>query len=169
MDIQQPLFTLAQLCRVTGLERGVANMWLRRGQIHASRSERLPIRKRAFFSVFAIFRVKLMHVVAEHLTTMPSESTDFTQQIEKAMWTVSREFDRGRTLDLLAAVTKDGDCWRVIFPELDARKFTGKLGPDMPFAVIPAGRIFAAVYRECKRIYDGESLEQPKKARRARS
>jgi hypothetical protein len=168
MNIQEPLFTLAELCRATGLDRGVANMWLRRRQIRATRSERLPIRKRALFSVFAIFQVKLMQLMAEHLAMAPSESLDFSQQVVDALWSVGREFDRGRTLALLAAVTKDGDRWRLIFPELDAGKFTKRFGTIVPYAVIPVGEIFALIYGRCKNIYDGGTLQESKKARHAR-
>lgn len=169
MDIRAPLFTLAELCRATGLPRSAANMWLRRGQISPTRSERLAVRKRSLFSVQAIFEVKLMHVLAEHLDLGPSASEAPASEIAESLWSVARESDRGRTLSLLAAVTKVEGRWRTVGPELDAGKFSDKFPVGVPYAVIPVGEIFASVYRACQDIYEGNEPAEPKKVRRARS
>lgn len=160
MDIQAPLFTLAELCRATGLERSTANMWLRRDQIRPTRTEKLTERKRALFSAFAIFRVKLMHTMTAHLAMGPSETIDFTKEIADAMYSVARESDRGRTLALLAAVSKKGDRWDVIFPVTKADSFPEKFGSQTPFAMVPVGEIFADVYRECQKIYEGSATDE---------
>lgn len=167
MDIQAPLFTLAELCRATGLDRGVANMWLRRGHIQPTRSEQLPIRKRALFSVFAIFQLKLVQLMAECTAMSPSEALDFSKRITTAMWSVARESDRGRTLELLAGVSKDRDRWRLVFPVLDERKLARQFGQLSPYIVIPVGEIFAEVYRKCQAIYASTAAEGPARHRRA--
>jgi hypothetical protein len=168
MDIQAPLFTLAELCRATGLPRSAANMWLRRGQIHPTRSEQVVVRKRALFSVMAIFEIKLMQALSEHLEMGPSGSSWFTQEIADAMWSMARESDRGRPLRLFAGVSKEKDRWRW-FLELDPTKLINKFAPKSPFAMIRVGEIFTAVYRECQKIFAGEEHSNSKKARRAQS
>lgn len=168
MDIQAPLFTLAELCRATGLERSAANMWLRRGQIRPTRSERLTARKRALFSVAAIFEVKLMQVVAEHLEMGPSGSSVFAREIAAdALWSAARESDRGRTLGLFAALSKEKKCWRW-FLKLNSADFADKFPPSTPYAVIPVGEIFTEVYRECQKIYAGDEPDQSRRKWRAR-
>jgi len=177
MDIRANVFTLAQVCRVAGVSRSAANMWVRRGKLQPSGSEALAERQRALFSVVAIFAVKLMALMSERLAMGPSATAEFAEQLADdlshelgdALWSVARESDRGRTLQLLAAVARDKGRWRIVFPELDAGKFIDKFGADVPFAVIPVGRIFAAVYRECEKNYGGEARSRNKGIRRARS
>lgn len=81
---------------------------------------------------------------------------------------MARESDRGRTLRLLAALSREKGCWRW-FLEFDVAKFASKFPPGVPYAVIPVGEIFAAVYRECQKVYAGDEPDEPKKVRRAQS
>ncbi len=104
-----------------------------------------------------------MQSMAEHLELGPSASIVFTQEIADSMRSVARESDRGRTLPLLAAVTKKGNRWLLLFPETDAGNFSRKFAPIVPYAVIPVGAIFGAVYQACKKIYEGDEPDESKK------
>jgi hypothetical protein len=84
------------------------------------------------------------------------------------MWAVARSVDRDEPLALLAALNRrSADCWQ-FFLEFDASKFASRFGPEEPYAIVQVGAIFASVYRECKKIYEGLPPDRPKKVRRAR-
>jgi hypothetical protein len=191
MKIDLAAFTATQLSTVTGIDRKLVNLWLERGVITPTHLERLTERNRPMFSVIAIFKARLIKALSDELSINPASSMLAGAEAERAsrpgaraassvarmaqviadagwMWAVARGVDRGKPLALFAAINRTDDCWQ-LFLEFDVGKFAQRFGPDKAYAVIPIGEVFATVYRQCKKIYEGGQPGEPKKAPRARS
>jgi hypothetical protein len=129
--------------------------------------------------VIAIFKARLTRVLTTSLLTATSGATQVGPEAERAnvaraitsepwMWTVARNVERATSFPLLAGITWSGKCW-VVCLQLDAGKLANEFGPEVPYAVVPVGEIFASVYRQCKALVPDVIGDMPRKPRRARS
>jgi hypothetical protein len=126
------------------------------------------------FSALDVFHAKLMRILYESLSIPASASADAGSEVLGAKisetvclaegiarsgrrdwaWSVARAVDSGDpnpwALRLLAAFNKVRN---ELFIELDVGEFAKRFGPEEPFAVVPIGRIFAGIYRRCKKLH----------------
>lgn len=189
--ISSSVFTATDLGKVAGIDRKLVDLWLERELIKPTHVEPLAVRNRPMFTVVAIFKARLTKILSDTLAISTSGSMLAGMEAERAskpgavaaagiarlaqvvadegwMWAVARSVERDKPLALLAAISRSGDCWQ-FFLEFDVSKFTHRFGPEVPFAIVPVGAIFASVYRQCKEMYDSRPPEKPRNTRRAQS
>jgi hypothetical protein len=189
LNIHLPLFSATELGKVAGIERKLVNLWLERELIQPTRIERLAVRKRPLFSVVAIFKARLIRILSGSLLVSASGSMLAGAEAERAskpgaatrsrtpalpeviadegwMWAVARSVESGKALPLVAAITRSDDCWD-FFLGLEVSSFARRFAPEVPYAVVPIGEIFASVYLECKALIPDSTSERPRKKRRA--
>jgi hypothetical protein len=189
LDIRAPLFSTSELGKVTGIDRKLVNLWLERELVRPTRLERMAVRNRPRFSVVDIFKARLNRTLSDRLLIGLSASTDAGEEAERAadpkaasrymlpgaahvladegwMWAVARSVERGKPLEVFAAIAWVDGCWD-LWLELEAEKLASPFGPEVPYIVVPVGAIFACVYGQCKALLEGS--ERPRKKRRARS
>lgn len=76
LDITAPLFTINEVASAAELDPAMVHLWLKRGVLKASRVEELAVRRRAMFSVEAVFRAKLARVLSGTLGIGPFDVSE---------------------------------------------------------------------------------------------
>ncbi len=72
--IDAPYFSVAELARIAGIDRAVADQWVHRQLIKPILVKRAGSLKRPFFSVRAIFKARLAVVLNQQLLFGPGQS-----------------------------------------------------------------------------------------------
>ena len=164
LDIEAALFTVGELANVAGIKRGVADVWVHRGIIVPTRVAHVSGRKRPLFSIRAVFKARLVHLLHENLATGPTESALVAKESETVKiagmldnedWilTVLRNMHRPTPLEIWAAVNRDNKRWQwKLFT--DAKKIGVPFGSSHPFMVLPLSSTLLATYKDCKRLHD---------------
>jgi hypothetical protein len=173
LDPNLPLFTAAELAAVSGLSRGIVDLWGSRGLLPPTRRERMPRSAKArprkghgrpMFSVAAIFRARLAHDLGAHLGIGLSEWIQLAELIEASevayrgwMEAVAHAIETHTPAKLYAYAAYIDGTWMITGQvgaevKLEEREF----GDAIPYIVIPMSDIFAAVYRECKNLLGKE-------------
>lgn len=176
INIELPLFSVAELAHVAGLGRGLVDLWVHRGLIKPSRVDRLTIRTRSSFSIATIFETKLVRVLGDRLALGVSDAGGVAHKIAEAvvddkkwMFNAARHAERGKVFALFAVVSRSGDCWQSVL-HVGSDNIRLEFGKDVPEIVAPIGELFYPLYNGCKAILAGQSsVQKLKKARRARS
>jgi hypothetical protein len=162
-------------------------MWLQRGVISPTRHEQLSVRKRALFSVVAIFQARLARQLIGRLGMMATPAVEAGVRAEEAARPGSREAAGiGRVVKLVA--TKGG-CGQ--WPGTPSKTGPSLYTPPSAEAVIagrslsrwtsrtsPSGSartfhtlfsrwapFFSDTYRECKRLFEGGKKVEPRLSR----
>jgi len=180
--IDAPYFSLAELARIAGIDRAVADQWVHRQLLRPALVKRAGSLKRPFFSARAIFKAKLIVALNEHLSFGPGQSaaiandsdskevaTEVADMVAGEDWAyyAARCIERSRPMKLVMVVSRIKNCWRWKLVGPDDPN-TEPYGAGIPAVILPLASIFEPVYRACREIH-AEQMTGNTKARRGRS
>jgi hypothetical protein len=174
LDPDYPYFRGADLRLVAGLSRDLANVWLHRGFLRPTKVDRRGRRNKPMFSMAVIFEAKLIRVLSERLDIGPSSSNTPAELIRKDttcltsmlanekswMWAAARSVERGKSLNLVASITRSDGRWRYVIHGEDETPdhLFGDLAPQARvIARLPITALFEDVYKSCRSIRAAQS------------
>src|SRR5262245_44930440 len=179
IEIDEAYFTIAELAKVAGIARGIADVWAHRGILPVSRFDRSTARRRPLFSVRTILKAALIRMLSNDFSLGPtdtaklvanSDSSEVADMLAGEDWmqAVKRSQHRPQVLDLSLAVGRPGKNWRwFLFASKEG--VVEPFGRGIPHIVVPASSIFVQVITDCTAIYLDEPMRSSSKARRGRS
>ncbi len=173
---------MAELARIAGIDRAVADQWVHRQLIKPILVKRAGSLKRPFFSVRAIFKARLAVVLNQQLLFGPGQSAPVSNKSDSEevatelgyllakcelaetvagsdwMYAAARGIDSGKLMQFWMAVTRYRKGWRwKLVSHVDSDKFDDVFGPDIPMLMLPLPAIFEPVYRACRKVYAAQT------------
>jgi hypothetical protein len=174
-----PAFSSNELCKVAGIDRKLANLWMERGVIEPTRTERLAVRTRPHFSCVGIFKARLTRELSDLLDIGTSTSRipglgaevadnpsisngDIRRVVHVAaspgwMHGSARAVERGKPLNFYAGFGRSDKCWEFRM-DTNVDKLVAHFG-DISFVLMPIGSIFDGVYLSCKSLIEGRGAK----------
>jgi hypothetical protein len=167
IDVEAPIFTQAELCKITGLDNGTVDSWLLRGILETTKVGGRALRGRRLFSVAAIFQATVIAELVARLAIPPSEAAKVARCDAVAEWT-GRDDWKSRTIQVFERSAKVTSVFLLIVRADDdwkAKEAYGKNAPlfeprsiyekwlALPFIVLPASELLSSVYKKCMEMY----------------
>jgi hypothetical protein len=173
IDVHAPIFTQAELCKITGLDNGTVDTWLLRGTLETTKVGGRTLRGRRLFSVAAIFQATVTAELVSRLAMPPSEAAKVARCDAVADWT-GRDDWKTRTIqaiersakvsNLFLLIVRTDDGWKTIqaygknAPWFEPRS-TYEKWLTLPFIALPASELLSSVYKKCIEIQQAERNE----------
>lgn len=180
-DLGAGQLTATDVARLVGVQRPVIDTMLTRGQIAPTRrgtSGRRKSKGRPLLSFEDALQLSLMRTVStlgipmskssEALAPInmkfkgPKAAIDLMAKMSEVArspgwtWAIARSIERGKPFFIYAYATRAKDKWQfdmhVENPGVDKPNEPPCFGWDIPHIYVPVGKIFSAVYNDCKKL-----------------
>lgn len=177
IEIDEPYFSIAELAKVAGIARGVADVWAHRGILPVSRFNRMAVRRRPLFSVRTILKAAFIRMLSNDLGLGPSDAAKVVSVSSKIsgmlagedwMHAVRRSQHKPQVLDFSLAVARPAKNWGwYLF--MTKEGVVEPFGHGVPYIVIPASAVFIQVITDCTAIYRDEPMRNSSNGRHGKA